>query len=196
MWRQPVGKEPPAGEEAEIIEVGVCTIDVATGERQEQQSILVKPQRSRVSEFCTRLTTLTQAEVDSGISFTEACAVLKDHYRGKERLWASYGDYDRRQFERQCAAWGIAYPFGASHLNIKSLFAIVHALPHEVGMAEALAHLGLPLMGTHHRAGDDAGNIARVLGVVLRAARQSAAQQDGEEYDAAGASKEKSVLEL
>ena len=52
---------PPSGQENEIIEIGICPIDIATGERLEKESILVKPERSQVSEFCTNPTTLTQA---------------------------------------------------------------------------------------------------------------------------------------
>lgn len=43
---------PPDGQESEIIEIGVC-IDVALGKRLEKESILVKPEKSRVTQFCT-----------------------------------------------------------------------------------------------------------------------------------------------
>ena len=158
---------PPPGQESEIIEIGICPVDVASGRRLERRSILVKPERSTVSPFCTRLTTLTQGQVDGGIPFAQACAILKDTYLTRDRVWASYGDYDRRQFERQCQARAVAYPFGPGHLNVKSLFALTHALPREVGMSEALALLGLPLEGVHHRGGDDAWNIAGILSELL-----------------------------
>jgi inhibitor of KinA sporulation pathway (predicted exonuclease) len=166
----------PAGEESEIIEIGLCTVDVASAERLERLSLLVRPERSRVSVFCTSLTTLTQDQVDQGIAFAEACAILRTRYQSRDRLWASYGDYDRRQFERQCQAQGVAYPFGPSHLNVKNLFAVVHALKHEVGMAEALQQLGAPLEGVHHRGGDDAWNIAFLLAHLLKQARATVPQ--------------------
>lgn len=158
---------PPPGQESEIIEIGICLFDVASAQRLEKDSILVKPDRSQVSEFCTQLTTLTQAQVDRGISFAAACSILKKKYLSKERVWASYGDYDRRQFERQCESFKLSYPFGTTHLNVKSLFAIIHALPQEVGMDRALEILNLPLEGTHHRGGDDAWNIASILSKLL-----------------------------
>ncbi len=158
---------PPDGEESEIVEVGVCALDVASGERTGREDILVRPARSHVSPFCTGLTTLTQEQVDAGVSFADACARLQRAYGTKDRVWASYGDYDRRQFERQCAAFGVPYPFGPGHLNVKTLFALVHALPREVGMDGALELLGLPLEGRRHRAHDDAWNIARILSRLL-----------------------------
>lgn len=162
---------PPSGQESEIIEVGICAVEVATARPLQKRSVLVHPERSQVSAFCTRLTTLTPEQVASGVSFREACALLRDEYSSKERVWASYGDYDRRQFERQCQARQIGYPFGPTHLNVKNWFAIVHALPNEVGMEQALQVLDLHLEGTHHRAGDDAGNIARILAKLLVEAR-------------------------
>ena len=158
---------PPAGQESEVIEIGVCTLSVASRQRLDHQGILVCPQRSTVSAYCTSLTTLTQQQVSTGLSFKEACARLRKEFTTQDRVWASWGDYDRRQFERQCPVEGIAYPFGPSHLNVKTLFALIHALPHEVGMDEALRTLHRPLEGTHHRAGDDAWNIALILATLL-----------------------------
>ena len=67
---------------------------------------------------------------------------------------------------------GVAYPFGPGHLNVKTLLAIALGLKKGVGMSKGLAALGLPLEGTHHRAGDDAWNIAAILAALLRRARQ------------------------
>lgn len=166
--------DPPAGQESEIIEIGLCLLDVGSLERLEKHALLIRPQRSTVSEFCTRLTTLTQAQVDTGISYKEACALLKRQYASQARVFASYGDYDRRQFERQCTAMGVGYPFGPTHLNIKSLFALSHGLSREAGLDRALGLAGLPLEGTHHRGVDDAWNIAGLLAHLLTAIRHSA----------------------
>jgi inhibitor of KinA sporulation pathway (predicted exonuclease) len=158
---------PPPGQEGEIIEIGLCPLDVGTGRRLERRSILVRPERSVVSAFCTGLTTLTQNQVDGGVSFAEACAILRKDYRAPERVWASFGDYDRRQFERQCGSTGVAYPFGPTHVNVKTLFALGRGLPHEVGTAAVLRMAGLPQEGTPHRGHDDAWNIAAILAGLL-----------------------------
>ena len=162
---------PPAGQESEIIDVGVCLLDVATGERLERESMLVRPRLSSVSSCCQQLTGIGQADVEQGLPFEEACAVLAKRFKCRERIWASYGDYDRRQFERQCARDGVRYPFGPTHVNVKALFALVRGLPAEVGMSEALEFMGLPLEGRHHRGGDDAWNIAAILSRIMLTAR-------------------------
>jgi len=165
------GGYPPRGEANDIIEIGLTPLEVATGQRLEKRSILVRPERSHVSPFCTQLTTLTQEQVDVGIAFKDACRILEDEYHSGQRLWASFGDYDRRQFEKQCRDQGVRYPFGRSHLNAKTLFALSRALPSEIGLPQALALLSLPLEGTHHRGHDDAWNIAAVLWETLKKMR-------------------------
>jgi inhibitor of KinA sporulation pathway (predicted exonuclease) len=163
--------DPPKGQDHEIIEIGLCVLDVATGQRLENPSILVRPEHSKVSSYCTQLTTLTQQDVDGGMPFPEACHRLQQRYHSRQRLWASYGDYDRRQFQRECSAHGIDYPFGDGHLNVKSLVAVVNNLRHETPLDEAMAMYGFPLEGTHHRGADDAWNIARILADILLRAR-------------------------
>ncbi|MBZ0287664.1 MAG: exonuclease domain-containing protein [Anaerolineae bacterium] len=159
---------PPEGQESEIIEIGVCTLDVVSGERLEKRSILVKPERSKVSEFCTELTGLTHKQVmGKGIAFDKACAILEREFNSRRRIWASYGEYDRSLFQRQCEALGVAYPFNEAHINVKSLFALVHCQPFEVGMVRALEMLDLQLEGKHHRGDDDAWNIANILSKTL-----------------------------
>jgi inhibitor of KinA sporulation pathway (predicted exonuclease) len=159
--------DPPPGQASEVIEIGVCPVEVATGRRLGKHSILVRPEHSEVSPFCTRLTTLTADQVSGGVPFAEACARLRKGFRTPDRLWASYGDYDRKQFERQCRSAGVSPPFGPSHLNVKTLFALSRGLPHEVGLEQAMGLAGLPLEGTHHRGDDDAWNVAAVLAALL-----------------------------
>jgi inhibitor of KinA sporulation pathway (predicted exonuclease) len=172
-WDSPT----PPDQEGEIVEIGIARLEVATLQPLDKRSILVKPERSTVSPFCTGLTTLTQEQVDQGISFSAACTLLKNEYSSRSRTWASYGDYDRRQFARQCDSSQIDNPFGTSHLNIKNLFALAYGLSHEVGMAGALEQLGIPLEGTHHRGVDDAWNIAHILAALLQEFRALGARR-------------------
>ena len=156
--------------EKEPIEIGVTVLERATLARVEKRSILVKPARSKVSAFCTKLTTLTQAQVDGGVSLAEACDILVREYDGPSLTWVSFGDYDRTMLEKTCAARGVKSPLGKTHINVKNLFAVMRGLDHEVELKEALAMIGQPLVGTHHRGDDDAWNIAAVLASILSGA--------------------------
>ncbi|WP_432176383.1 exonuclease domain-containing protein [Streptomyces sp. Tue6028] len=163
--------QPPPGAVSEIIEIGLTVVDLGTGERVEKHRLLVAPARSAVSPFCTELTGLTQEDAAAGVGFTEACRILAARHRAGERPWASWGDYDRHQFTRQCRATGTTYPFGHRHTNAKAVFTDAHGLRKRPGMAQALRVAGLPLEGRHHRGEDDAWNIAAlILGLVERGA--------------------------
>ena len=162
------GGSPPKGEMNDIIEIGLAPLELSSGRRLEKRSILVRPERSKVGSFCTQLTTLTQEQVDTGTPFADACKILEADYHTQERLWASFGDYDRRQFDKQCRDQGVRYPFGPSHLNVKTLCSIARGLQTEIGLPQALALYGLKLEGTHHRGHDDAWNIAALLGEMLK----------------------------
>jgi inhibitor of KinA sporulation pathway (predicted exonuclease) len=159
--------EPPPGQINEIIEIGVTCLHVGTLTVSEPVGILVKPERSTVSPFCTELTTLTQGDVDEGVTFAAACEVLVESYETPQRLWASWGDYDRRMFVQQAQTFGVPYPFSPQYVNLKALYAKVNQLRRQVGMARALKMSNLPQLGTHHRGIDDAYNIARLLEVML-----------------------------
>lgn len=96
---------------------------------------------------------------------------VRREFRSGSRPWASWGDYDRKQFASQCALGGVPYPFSARHTNAKKAFTQAHALRKRPGMAQALAFAELPLEGRHHRGVDDAWNIAALI-VSLIQARQ------------------------
>ncbi|TQM33399.1 3'-5' exonuclease [Nocardia bhagyanarayanae] len=153
----------PAGAVSDIIEIGLTVVDLAARERIGKRRILVRPERSSVSDFCTELTGLTQDEVDTGVSFAEACRTLAAEHDAGARPWASWGDYDRKQFAVQCARTGVAYPFGQRHTNAKLVFSEAYGLQRRQGMAGALRIAGLPLEGRHHRGEDDAWNIAALV---------------------------------
>lgn len=166
---------PPPGQNNEIIEIGITVVFMGDLSIEKSAHMMVQPRNSKVSEFCTSLTTLTQEMVDEGIPFEDACKRLRREYKSQERTWASWGDYDRRQFERQCGRKEFSaakYPFGVTHLNLKNLFAVALGLDREVGMEKALEMLNLDLEGTHHRAVDDALNIARIACEILEKNRR------------------------
>lgn len=158
----------PQGQRNEIIEIGACLVDVETGTVSAPTSFLVKPVVSTLDPFCTELTSITPQMLEAdGLTFDEACARLVEQYRTPERLWGSWGNYDRNLFISQCAQAEVPYPFGKAHVNLKKVFMRFASPRQSMGMKEALAHLEIPLVGTHHRGGDDAYNTGQILSVLL-----------------------------
>ncbi|MCU0446698.1 MAG: exonuclease domain-containing protein [Microscillaceae bacterium] len=158
----------PEGQVSEIIEVGISLVNVADKRIELKTGYLVKPIASEISDFCTELTGITPAMIaQEGIDFQEVCKIIRREFDAPSRLWVSWGDYDRKQFGRNCELRKVGYPFGDGHLNLKTWFSIKHQLSHELGMNGALDYLQIPLEGSHHRGIDDAYNIAKILLTVL-----------------------------
>ena len=171
--------DKPKDEEMDIIEVGICEVrrispddigackfDIWTPGT--ASMIIVTPTTSKINDYSLSINGLSQEEIDeSGISFIKAIYHLKDTYYTLNRTFASWGDYDRKQFERQCKRENIFYPFSITHLNVKNLFALSTGIVKEVSVSKALAMLGMQFDGKPHRGMDDAINIARILCWVL-----------------------------
>ena len=119
-WEPP--EVQPKGEFSEIIEIGIAVVNIKTLKTLQNDSIIIRPQNSTVSKFCTKLTTLTQEMVDQGMTFQAAMATLRQNYESENRTMVSWGDYDRKMFERNCKDYGCKYPFGQRHLNLKNCF--------------------------------------------------------------------------
>jgi len=159
----------PDGEVNEIIEIGLSVLDTVSGEISKNKGILVKPQCSKVSGFCTELTTITQDILDKeGVLFEEAIEKLVEEYDPHLYTWASYGQYDLNMLQKQCKKFGVDYPKGNDHIDVKILFAETKGLSKPTGMNGALHILQIPLEGTHHRGIDDAKNIAKILNWCLK----------------------------
>ncbi len=148
---------------SEVIEVGIAVVDITNLVVVQNASILIKPQRSRISKFCTKLTTLTQEQVNKGTTFQEAMKILKSDFKSGDRTFVSWGDYDRKMFERNCRDYSVEYPFGPRHMNLKNAFTMLHGLEREPAMDTALDYLGLKMEGVHHRGIDDALNIGNIF---------------------------------
>ncbi len=153
--------------ENEIIEIGAIVLDDAREVMGEIQRF-VRPVRNPIlSEFCRKLTSIRQSDVDTAQVFPD---VLDDFQKQVEcisgqrlanLIFCSWGDYDRKQLMKDCRYHKIPYPFGV-HRNLKKEFAgRRHIKP--VGVARALNILGIPLEGIHHRGIDDARNIANIF---------------------------------
>jgi inhibitor of KinA sporulation pathway (predicted exonuclease) len=156
-------EEEKGDQQSEVIEVGISNI--LKGKIQRLSSIIISPKHSRVSEFCTSLTTLTQEKVDRGMQPKNAYAKLSKLFVSK--TWASWGDYDLNQLERMFELYSFPNVLPATHINIRLLFAqkiIGSENPKDApnNPKDAMEKLGMTFKGINHRGDDDAYNIARL----------------------------------
>jgi inhibitor of KinA sporulation pathway (predicted exonuclease) len=148
--------------ETEIIEIGAVLCDADDFAPVGEWQSFVKPTRHpRLTPFCTRLTSIQQADVDAAPGFAAAIRGLAEFVRGKDLVFCSWGDYDRNQLDRDSRRHGVALPLGKRHINLKERFARLDG--QKLGVGQALRRAGLRFAGTAHRGIDDARNIARLL---------------------------------
>lgn len=175
-WETP---EEQGDKPNEIIEIGICALDFRTGLISNGRSYVVKPRFTEVSEFCTRLTGWTQADVNGGVPILDVMKTISlDIGMSKHHVWFSCGEYDRVKLSSDDMGGTLSTLYGIeryqnpfaqmrSHVNIKTLFAMKHKLTKEMGMARMLEKIGEPLEGRHHNGLADAMNIAKIVRHVL-----------------------------
>ena len=109
---------PPPGEISEIIEIGICVLDQATGVIDKNRGILIKPVHSAISPFCTQLTTITPDLIGKeGISFEEALHILGKEYQAGQHAWPATACTTKTCCKKQCALRHIPYPMHHEHIN-------------------------------------------------------------------------------
>jgi inhibitor of KinA sporulation pathway (predicted exonuclease) len=151
-------------EEMEIIEIGAVLCDAESLAPIKEFQAFVKPVRhAKLTAFCQKLTSITQAQVDAAQRFPQALAALVAAINPTEDLlFCSWGDYDKNQLRRDCEFHRAPYPF-KWHLNLKRKFSEQQELSKELGVGQALREANLKFDGTKHRAIDDARNIVKLL---------------------------------
>ena len=164
-WSTP---EEAALNTSEIIEIGVCILDAVTGEIRNPRGLIVKPQLSTVSDFCTELTSITPEMVEQGMSFEDAISILKKDYGISKKIVAAYGNYDQTMFKRECESKGIKFPFGPTYLNISAMATLKAKAGKRLGLSRACQYFSLPFEGQLHRGVDDAVMAAKILWKIIQ----------------------------
>lgn len=165
-WEPPESR--PKTEFSEIIEIGIAVVNTKDLVVLENATLCINPQYSKVSDFCTKLTSLSQKDLEGHLGFKETLEDFVKRFNPADRAFISWGDYDRIMFEKNCVQYNCEYPFGRRHLNFRHLFSLLHGLDKELEIPKALSLLNKPFKGTLHRGIDDSVNIAELLIETLR----------------------------
>lgn len=158
-------------ENSEIIEIGAILLKLNKENYLDiikEFDIFVKPVKHPVlSDYCKKLTSISQSEVDNGMSLCEAFGLLKKEmfFSDNTILFGSWGKYDFNFIIEQCKANGIGIPFNVNKvINLKSLVASIKKWPKRgLGINTALKELKMEFEGIPHRGIDDVKNIRRIL---------------------------------
>jgi 3'-5' exoribonuclease 1 len=149
----------------ETIEIGAIKIN----EKKEfvsEFSYFIKPLKHPVlSDFCKKLTSIKQEDVDNAPHFDEVIEKFKSWigHGTEDYLLCSWGFYDKKQFESDCRIFGLDESWLTKHISLKHQHGQIRKLQRAIGMKNALEFEGLKLEGTHHRGIDDARNIGKIF---------------------------------
>lgn len=118
--------DQPAGQTNEIIGVNMALVDTAKNQISEQDIVYVKPRKSKISSYCERLFGITQSQIDEkGIAFEELYRKLRVHYMSRDRLWGSWGLFDRYALDKQCKTLELENLFSYPHVDIQHLYSMM-----------------------------------------------------------------------
>lgn len=149
----------------ETIEIGALQFNEA-GELLSEFARFIQPLRFPIlSAFCKELTSIQQSDVDQAPHFYEVIEDFKTwiDWESGEYVLCSWGFYDRKQLESDCALSNLDESWVANHISLKHQYRDIKELRRPVGMRNALQREGFELDGTHHRGIDDARNIAKIF---------------------------------
>ncbi|MCB0660594.1 MAG: exonuclease domain-containing protein [Saprospiraceae bacterium] len=155
---------PPKGQN-EIIEIGAVKVD------QFQQVVsvfnkFVKPTVNPIlSEFCKKLTSISQEDVDRSKTFPLVIEDFMDwaDIEHEDYLLISWGKYDKAQLMLDCTLHHIDTEWLDKHINLKSAYRHLRKLKDEPGLKKAVKMEGFEFSGIHHRAISDAENLAKIF---------------------------------
>ena len=151
----------------EIIEIGAVKYQEQNGElvKVGEFNAFVKPvKRPILTEFCKRLTTITQSDVDNAERFPQVIQKFKEWVGvGKEDyILCSWGHYDKGQLKTDLELHRLRSTWVEKHISLKHQHGeITNKRP--MGTKKAMKYAKLSFEGTHHRGIDDARNISKVF---------------------------------
>lgn len=150
----------------EIIEMGALHLG-PFGKEVSRFECLIKPEmHPRLSQYCTRLTGITQQDVDDGLSFDRFHSSFSQWLEqiDFDRLFVAWGAADEEIMNDACAWHGLDDPLeGFSYLDVKKAYHEIMGLNRKLGLTKTLRREGLEFEGDHHRAMPDAINLGRLF---------------------------------
>eukprot|EP01026_Neomeris_dumetosa_P051232 TRINITY_DN45052_c0_g1_i3.p1 TRINITY_DN45052_c0_g1~~TRINITY_DN45052_c0_g1_i3.p1 ORF type:complete len:251 (-),score=11.07 TRINITY_DN45052_c0_g1_i3:297-962(-) len=150
----------------EIIEIGAVAVDSCSGEIESEFQSFVKPIiNPKLTKFCTKLTSITQQQVDGAQTFPEVCQTWRQwisENAGDNYMLASWGWYDRRQLTSDCKLHGLPIEWLQKHISLKHQYMSIKGLEN-AALGSLVEIEGLVFNGTLHRGIDDARFITQVF---------------------------------
>ncbi len=154
---------PPHGVN-EVIEIGAYKID-EFGDVKSIFNKFIKPTVNPIlSDFCKKLTSISQEDVDKSKTFPNVIEEFKDWIEIEEdyRL-CSWGKFDVQLLRNDCILHKLEDDWLEHYLNVKGQYHEIKGEHKLTGLKNTIKHEGMEFTGIHHRAISDAENLAKIF---------------------------------
>ena len=157
--------------EMETIEVGAVVLDLHQGAAIVSEfCAFVRPVLNPVlTDFCKRLTTISQINVDSAGTYSEVSQELDDYlapFKAEGLMWCSWGEYDAKQLAMDADRNDCSPMLSdVSHTNVKKWHWKVLDC-RAMSLRPAVEGAGIEWTGQYHRGIDDARNLGLLVGEI------------------------------
>jgi len=147
--------------EQETIEIGAAFVDRDYRVISTFESFVRPVRHPRLTAFCERLTSITQQQVDLAKPFYDVFLAFTEWMGEREQaaVIASWGKFDKHQFERDCDYSKLVFKF--EHIDLSRRF--TQRYGRRKGHRGAMKIIGIKPEGVHHRGLSDALNVAKML---------------------------------
>ena len=146
----------------ETIEIGAVKVDPKTYNIIDTFQIFIKPVLNPVlTAYCSKLTTITQEDVNGAETFRDAYPKFNKWCQGPS-FYIGWGAYDRKQLDLDCKRHGLTCFPKEKYLNGKEEYLKFTGRKGR-GLRKAVSHYNLEFEGTQHRAICDAIMTAKIL---------------------------------
>lgn len=153
-FSMPEGKGPK-GFFPEIIEVGVISVQDRT--ESNQFSSYVKPRVfKRLSRRCRSFLSITQDNVDNGITLAALVKYLATLNNGGNNKVVTWGNMDMRVLRQNCDRARLPFPFSGEFIDLSMEYKRFFGDRNQTGLWKAVQEYGRDGVGNHHKALDDA----------------------------------------
>ncbi|KXK38670.1 MAG: exonuclease domain-containing protein [Saprospiraceae bacterium] len=155
---------PPHGIN-ETIEIGAVKVN-DYAEVESTFIRFIKPTVNPIlSDFCRKLTSITQHDVDRASTFPIIIEEFQDWVGVDidDYKLLSWGKYDREQLSKDCKLHRLDTDWLNHHINIKPVYKNLKRLKDEPGLKKAVKMEGFEFTGVHHRAISDAENLTKIF---------------------------------
>lgn len=155
----------PTSIQQEVIEIGAVRLDEYADIEGTFQRF-VRPAINQVlSAFCTQLTSISQIDVNRAGRFPEVIREFQKWIEidDEEYLLCSWGSFDKKLLVADCKLHDIDDEWLDPHINLKQQYQEFKKLRQPRGLKASIIAEGLEFEGRHHRAIDDAENLAQIF---------------------------------